>query len=89
LSQPDPVNQFADVFQKKLSSSQPRKSASAKVETIQHCMHSAALTTFGTKTSKSHDWFKAKSTKMTPIVEAKRAAFAEYKLSPSEQNYHI
>ena len=52
-------------------------------------MHRIALATFGKNTSKSHDWFKAKSAEMTPITEAKRAALTEYKRSPSEKNLQI
>ena len=52
-------------------------------------MHRTAFATFGKKTSKSHDWFEAKSDAMTPVIEAKRVAFAEYKRPPSEKNLHI
>ena len=43
----------------------------------------------GKKTSKTHDWFDAKSTEMRPIIEAKRKALIEYKRSPSERNLQI
>ena len=52
-------------------------------------MYYTALTTFGRKTSKSHDWFEAKSAEMSPVIEAKRAALAEYKRSPSKRNLLI
>ena len=52
-------------------------------------MHRTALATFGKKTSKSHDWFEAKSDVMTPVIEAKWVALAEYKRSPSEKNLQI
>ena len=48
-----------------------------------------ALATFGKKSSKSHDWFEAKSAVMTPIIEDKRAALAEYKRTSSERNLQI
>ena len=38
------------------------------------------------KSLKSHDWFEAKSAKMTPVTEAKRIAPFEYKRTPSERN---
>ena len=41
---------------------------------------------FGKKT---HDWFDAKSTEMSPVIEAKRTALIEYKQSPSERNLQI
>ncbi|XP_066294595.1 uncharacterized protein [Branchiostoma lanceolatum] len=47
------------------------------------------MATFGRKTTQSHDWFDAKSTEMAPVMEAKRAALAEYKRTPSERNLHV
>ena len=41
-------------------------------------MYCTALATVGKKSSKSHAWFKAKSTVMTPVIEVKCAALAEY-----------
>ena len=52
-------------------------------------MHCTALATFGKKTSKTHDWFDAKSTEMRPVIEAKRTALIEYKQAPSERNLQI
>ena len=52
-------------------------------------MYHAALATFGKKSSKSHDWFKAKSTVMTFVIEAKRAALAEYKPYPVRGTYRF
>ena len=43
------------------------------------------LAIFGKKTSRSSDWFDAKSAEMTPVIEAKQAVLAEYKRSPSEK----
>ena len=47
------------------------------------------LATFGKRSSKSHDWFEAKSAVMTPVTEAKRVALAEYKRTPSKRNLQI
>ena len=52
-------------------------------------MYCTALATFGKRSSNSHDWFEEKSTVMTPIIEAKRAALAEYKHAPSERTLQI
>ena len=41
---------------------------------------------FGKKTSKLHNWYEAKSSEMTPIIEAKHTALAQYKWSPTEWN---
>ncbi|XP_050710731.1 uncharacterized protein LOC126995286 [Eriocheir sinensis] len=45
----------------------------------------SSLAIFGRKTFRSCDWFDAKSTELTPVIEAKRAALAEYRRSPSEK----
>ena len=58
-------------------------------ETLRDTIHKTALATFGKKTTKSHDWFEAKSDVMSPVIEAKRAAFAEYKRLPNERNLQI
>ena len=89
MSQPDLVEQFAERFENELGISQSGDSATAKWTTLRDTMHRTALATFGKNTSKSHDWFKAKSAEMTPIIEAKRAALTEYKRSPSEKNLQI
>ena len=52
-------------------------------------MYRTALATFGKRSSKSHGWFEANSTVMTPVIEAKRAALAEYKRTPDERNLQI
>ena len=40
-------------------------------EALCDTMYRTALATFGKRSSKSHDWFEAKSTVMTPVIEAK------------------
>ena len=40
-------------------------------------------------TSKYHDWFDAKSSEMTPVIEAKRTALLKCKRSPSERNLQV
>ena len=89
MSQPDLMEQFAQTFEKELGSLQPGDSATENWEALRDTMYVTALATFGKKSSKSHDWFEAKSTVMTPVVEAKRAALAEYKHTPSERNLQI
>ena len=89
MRQPDLVEQFTVDLEGELAASQPRDSATEKWETLRNTMHRTALATFGRKTSKSQDWFEAKSVEMTPVIETKRAAFVEYKRVPSEQNLQI
>jgi len=89
LSQPDLVEQFAGRLESELKTSQTGDSATEKWATLQDTMHRTALATFGRKTLKSHDWFEAKSAEMTPVIEAKRTALAEYKRSSSERNLQI
>lgn len=89
MSHPDLVEKFAVAFDEEIDTPQPGNPATLKWETLRDTMHRTALATFGKKTSKSHDWFEAKSNVMTPVIEAKRAALAEYKRSPIEKNLQI
>ncbi|PFX21557.1 hypothetical protein AWC38_SpisGene13952 [Stylophora pistillata] len=89
ISQPDLVEQFAERFENQLGNSQLGDSATGKWTTLRDTMHRTALAIFRKNTSKSHDWFKAKSAEMTPIIEGKRAALMEYKRSPCEKNLQI
>ena len=89
MSQPDLKGQFAQTFYKELGSLQPGDSDTEKWEALRDTMYCIALATFGKRSSKSHDWFEAKSTVMAPVIEAKRAALAEYKRTPSERNLQI
>ena len=73
------LNQFAQTFEKEVGSVQPGDTAK-KWEAPRDTMYGTALATFGKRFSKSHDWFEAKSTVMTP---------AEYKRTPSERNLQI
>ena len=86
MSQPDLMKQFAQTFVREFGYLQPGDSATEKWEVLRDTMYRTALATFGKRPSKSHDWFKAKSNVMTPIIEAKGAALAEYKRTPSERN---
>ena len=63
--------------------------ATGKWEVQRDTMYHTALATFGKRSSKSHDWFEAKSTVMTPVIDAQRAALAENKRTPSERNLQI
>lgn len=93
MSKPDLVQQFAEAFKTEFDAhfqdKTPPTSTTDKWETLRDTIHKTALATFGKKTSKSHDWFEAKSEVMTPVIEAKRAAFAECKRTPNERNLQI
>ena len=71
ISQPDLMEQFAQTFEKEFGSLQPGDSVTEKWEVLRDTMYCTALATFERSSSKSHDWFKAKSTVMTPVIEAK------------------
>ena len=89
MSQPDLMEQFAQTFEKESGVLQPDDSATEKWEALRDTMYRTALATFRKRSSKWHDWFEAKSTVMTPVIEAKRAALIEYKRTPSERNLQI
>ena len=86
MSQPDLTEQFAQTFEKEFGSLQPCDSVAEKWKALRGTMYGTALATFGKRSSKSHDWFEARSTVMTPVIEAKRAVLGEYKRTPSERN---
>ena len=71
MSQPDLMEQFTQTFEKEFGSLQPGDSATEKWEALCDTMYRTALGTFGKRSSKSHDWFEAKSAVMTPVIEAK------------------
>ena len=79
MTQPDLMEQFAEAFEEEYDASQSRDTATEKWETLQDTIHCIALAIFGKKTSKSHDWYEAKSSKVTPIIGAKQATLTEYK----------
>ena len=73
------MEQFAEAFEEEYDASQSVDTATEKWETLQDTIHCIALAIFGKKTLKSHDWYEAKLSEMTPIIEAKHAALAAYK----------
>ena len=89
MSQPNLMSQFAEAFEREFGAPQPKDSATEKWEILRDTIHRTALATFGKKSSLTHDWFDAKSSEMTPVIEAKRTPLFEYKRSPSERNVHI
>ena len=89
MSQPNIMSQFAGDFGKEIGASQPNVSATEKWEIPRDTMHRTALATFRKNTSKTHDWFDAKSSEMRPVIEATRTALMEYKWSTSERNMQL
>ena len=86
MAQPDLVQLFATDLEKELAALETDSSATKTWEEVRDVIHRVAMATFGKKTSKSQDWFDAKATELTPIIEAKRLILAAYKALPSEQN---
>ena len=86
MSQPDLVQLFATNLEKELAVLEPDSNATKTWEEVRDKIHGVAMATFGKKTSKSQDWFDAKATEITPVIETKRLLLAAYKALPSEQN---
>ena len=86
MSQPVLTQKFAEVIKKELSNKETGDSALEKWESLRKTIQTTALATFGKQTTKSHDWFEAKSSAMIPAIEAKRVALMEYKRTPSQNN---
>ena len=69
MSLTDLMEQFTHTFEKEFGTSQPGDSAIEKWEALRDTMYGTALATFWKKFSKSHDWFKARSTVMIPSLK--------------------
>ena len=76
MTQPDLIEQFTEAFEEEHGASQSGDTATEMWETLQDTIHCIALAVFGKKTSKSHSWYEAKFSEMTPVIEAKHAALA-------------
>lgn len=85
MQDPALVAQFTDLFEKEYSPPES-ESATDQWEVLKSAMHSCALATFGRKTTKSADWFEAKSKELTPIIDKKRQIQCAYNKLPSKEN---
>ncbi|XP_068714290.1 uncharacterized protein [Montipora foliosa] len=85
MQQEAKIEEFAKTFEEAISTKNPQSTALDTWIHLRECIHTSALAIFGKMTSRSSDWFDAKSAEMTPVIEAKRAALTEYKRSPSEK----
>ena len=83
---PDKVEEFAKSFVDALTADHQHNSVSEKWDHVKEPIHKTALVSFGRKTTKNCDWFEAKSSEMTPVIEAKSAALAEYMRLPSKRS---
>lgn len=83
---PEKVKEFAKSLQDALAAEHQNNSASEKWNYLRECIQKTAFATFGRKVSKNNDWFVAKSSEMTLVIDAKRAALVKYKHSPSEKS---
>ncbi|KAL8572859.1 hypothetical protein ACOMHN_011108 [Nucella lapillus] len=86
MQYPEKVEEFAKYLEDALSANHQHSYAAEKLDYFRETIHKTPFTTHGRKTSKDRDWFKAKSSEMTPVIKAKRAALAEYKHSSSEKS---
>ena len=60
--------------------------AAHKWNQLCEAIHTTTLATLGKKTSKSSNWFEAKSSGITPVVVAEQNALAEYKQSQNDKS---
>ncbi|KAL8557936.1 hypothetical protein ACOMHN_051427 [Nucella lapillus] len=72
MSQKELVEQFAVTFKIELDVSQPGESATKECEELRDIIHGTTLATFRKKTSKSHDWFEAKSREASRCCQWRR-----------------
>ena len=86
MSQPEHISKFSASFREKMASIERGPSSCESWCSLQSTINNTAVDTFGKRVNKSNDWFEANSTKMTPLLESKRAALIQYKQNPSQQN---
>lgn len=89
LTQSDLVDLFTEAFEKEYDASQFGKTITENWDTLRGTIYCTPLATFGKKNSKAHNWFEAKASEMTPIIDAKRAVIEEDKRSPIERNLQM
>lgn len=81
---PDCRQEFVTAIQESLQDL-PEQDATARWSTIKDAVYSAAISAFGKRERKNHDWFDANLPEMEPVIEAKRKALLAYKNAPSEK----
>lgn len=82
---PNLTQTLTETHEKKLSVVQPRRSG-------KHCgtpLIALPLATFGKRNTKTQDWFKAKFSVVTQVIEAKRTVLTEHKRSPSQKKSQL
>uniref|UniRef100_A0ABM5FF36 Uncharacterized protein n=1 Tax=Pogona vitticeps TaxID=103695 RepID=A0ABM5FF36_9SAUR len=79
------VKEFAQALEETLPGP-ANVNAPERWEHFKNTVYNTALSTFGKKTRKMADWFKAHSEELMPAIEDKRRALAAYKACPSEYN---
>ena len=83
---PEIVQELTKSLEDALSADQQHRSTFKKWDHLHETIQKTAFATFGRKTSKRGEWYYAKSSQMTPLIEAKSAVLSEYKHSPSEKS---
>lgn len=82
---PEMVEEFTKYFEDSLLTDKLLSCAFKMSDHLREVIQRTAFATFGRKSTKICDWFKAKSGVMTPVIEGKRAALAEYKCFATEK----
>jgi hypothetical protein len=85
----DLINTFSETFEKEYDPTNEVETSEEKWRKLQKTMHETALKVFGKAQHKTHDWFEAKATELTPILEAKRMANENYKQAPNQKTLQI
>ena len=83
------AEEFRTEFEKDYNVDEGENTAKGKWQHLQQSIHKAAMKVFGKKTHKTQDWFEAKTSELTPVLDAKRTALKKFKASPCEKNLQI
>ncbi|XP_030839694.1 uncharacterized protein LOC100887870 [Strongylocentrotus purpuratus] len=82
ISNPDLHDLFADSIEQALQDC-PSTSAEERWNHIRDAIHHSAMEIYGKREKQNPDWFVAGIAELEPVIEAKRAALANYKSDPS------
>ena len=82
MSAPALCERFAESIEQALQDC-PSTTAEERWNYIRDAIHTSAMDTYGKREKQNPDWFASGIAEMEPVIEAKRAALARYRIDPS------
>ena len=84
---PEKVEEFAKSLRKALTVEHQLCSAAEKWNHLPEAIQKTASATFGKKTSKNNDWFDAKFSEMSPVIDASALPLLNTSALPARKPY--